>query len=365
MVLDINALRRWRISSHYLGNKKGETPLAAAEWLVGIQAQDARGARWAIGLRTETTDTAEVEQAFRDQRILRTWMMRGTLYAVPAADLVWLRPLLAPGIITGNTRRYRQLELDESAIRKSQQILRQALEREGALTRTQIKSLFEHRGVPAEGQQVPYLLQRAALDGLICLGEERKHKPTYRLLPDLSCGGIIARSEALEWLARRYLASRGPATRHDFAWWSGLSMQETRQALEAVSGVTRAVVEGDEYFWIGSPSGDPQKDFAALLPPFDEYLLGYKDRSLVLTPAHAKKVNAGGGMFKPTVMVNGEIVGIWQEQTQKDQQTIMIYPFRKLEPKELTWIDSAVEKYDQFKRLQTNAQVEIREAAEE
>jgi hypothetical protein len=352
MVLDKKVLQRWRISSQLLGSKKGETPLASAEWLIGIQAQNGSGAKWALGLRTAGTDAAEVDQALRDYRIVHTWMMRGTLHYIPAADLVWLRPLLAPGIITRNARRYRQLELDESAFIKSQQTLHQVLEREGTLTRAQIKTFFECSGVPAEGQQLPYLLQRAALDGLICLGEERRHKPTYRLLPDLSCGQLHDRPEALEWLARRYLASRGPATRHDFAWWSGLSMQDARHAMEAASGLEQVKAEGVEYYCVGNPPADLQKEYAALLPPFDEFLLGYKDRSLVLPPTHTKKVNAGGGMFKPTVMVNGEIVGIWREETQKDQQTITIYPFRKLHQKELTWIDSAAEKCSRFKRVQ-------------
>jgi hypothetical protein len=50
-----------------------------------------------------------------------------------------------------------------------------------------------------------------------------------------------------------------------------------------------------------------------LLPGFDEYLLGYKDRGAVLAAEHAPRIAPGGnGVFRPMIVSGGRIVGTWQ-----------------------------------------------------
>jgi hypothetical protein len=326
-----------------------DTPAQTAAWLGAVQAQDYQWAQWSIGLRIGGVTGSQVEQAVQERQIVRTWLMRGTLHFVAAGNLGWITALLAPGIIQGNARRYRQLELGEADFAKSQAVLRRVMESSGPLTRPEIQAHFEQQGIPAQGQQLPYLLQRASLDGLICHGPLSGRQPTYVLRSDwIGEQPVIDRAEALARLAARYFTSHGPATLQDFAWWSGLSAREARQALDSAATLVALEVNGARYWTAGEPPTAAPFECAHLLPPFDDYLLGYKDRSMVLDPAYAKQVNAGGGMPRPTVVVNGAILAVWSYQLKKQKMLASIRPFRKLALREVDLIAQAAAELGSF-----------------
>lgn len=349
MNTDKDTLRAWRLLSQRIGTRQWQSPGQIVEWLGGVQAQDYRWAKWSIGLRTDGCDDEEVERAIQNRQIVRTWMFRGTLHFVTARDLSWLTSLLAPGIIRRNARRYRELGLDDTAFVKSQKVIQHALEMNGPLTRPEIKTHFERERVPAEGQQVPYLLQRAALDGLICHGLSRGNEPTYVLVSDwVGTRQTLDRAEALRLLAIRYLSSHGPATGQDFAWWAGLTAREVRLAVDSAPEVVPIEAGGVHYWVTGDPPPAGVTEIGYLLPPFDEYLLGYKDRSLVLDATYAKRVNAGGGMPRPTVMANGNILGVWTYKMKKQEMLVSIQPFRDLESHERDLIRRAASQLGSF-----------------
>jgi hypothetical protein len=161
----------------------------------------------------------------------------------------------------------------------------------------------------------------------------------------------VDRDEALTALVERYYASHGPATVADFVWWSGLPAAHARQALATASTLAR-VTAHDADLWAargGRPS--PMRGIAYLLPPFDEYLLGYKDRSMALDPAYAKRVNAGGGMPKPTVVLDGEVVGIWSSVTQGGKQVVTHELFRALDEGEHAAVEDAARRYGEFRSM--------------
>jgi hypothetical protein len=349
---DKGALKAWRLASQQISTRQSQRPGQVVEWLGGVQAQDYRWAKWSIGLRTDGCTDEEVERAIENRQIVRTWMFRGTLHFVSAGDLPWLTSLLAPGIIRRNARRYRELELDDAAFAKSQDVIRHALETHGPLTRSEIKAHFEQEGVLAEGQQVPYLLQRAALDGLICQGSPRGSEPTYVLVANwIGTQQTLGQAEALRLLAMRYFASHGPATQRDLAWWAGLTAREARSTIDSGPEVSPIEVDGVQYWAMGDPLPAKAMEIGCLLPPFDEYLLGYKERSLVLDTAHAKRVNAGGGMPKPAVMVNGDIRGVWSYKTRKQEIAVSIQSFGDLGSRERDLIDRAVSQFGHFKSM--------------
>jgi hypothetical protein len=352
---DSDRFRAWRLVSHRMGTQPWQRPEQAVEWMGGIQAQDYRGAKWSIALRTEACSDEDVERAIQDRRIVRTWMYRGTLHFVGVRDLSWLTALLAPRTISKNARRYRQLELDDAAFEKSQQVLRRTLAAKGSLTRSEIKARFERESVPAAGQQVPYLLQRAALDGVICLGPQRGHEPTYVLVSDwVGVQRPTDPDEALQRLAARYFASHGPATWQDLSWWAGLSAGQARTATEAASGLEPIDVDGAQYWATCAPVPTSLPARGHLLPRFDDYLLGYKDRSMVLDPAWTKQVNAGGGMPRPTVVVNGEVLGTWSRKIERQELIISIEPFRDLGSRECELIREAVNQFGRFQSMQAD-----------
>lgn len=339
----------WRLASQRLGSARFGSPVQAVAYLCGVQAQDYRWAKWSVGLRVDACHEEHVERALQERQIVRTWLFRGTLHFVAAVDLGWLNALLAPGTIQGNARRYRQLGLDNAAFSSSQFVLQRAIEANGPLTRSEIKNLFEQHGVSAEGQQLPYLLQRASLDGLICHGPLRGSEPTFVLVSEwLGALAMLDRAEALGLLADRYFSSHGPATLQDFIWWSGLKSGEARQALECASSLSKLKVGGADYWALGEPLSAREAANAHLLPPFDDYLLGYRDRSLVLNAAFTHTVNAGGGVPKPTLLLDGKIAGVWSHASRAHRLLVAIQPFDQLEPERREQIAQAVDELSRF-----------------
>lgn len=346
----LSDLISWRLQSQQLTIPGLRTAAEVVGNLGAIQAQDYEMAKWSIGLRMESAGESDIEQAIANHEIVRSWSLRGTLHFLAAEDVHWLNGFLAPMIIAGNQRRYRQLKLDEADFATSRKVLQKVLAGGKALTRAQIAEALEAQGVSAEGQRAPYLLQRATFEGLICHGPRAGREPTYVLLDEwIQPSAGIPHDEALARLAQRYFSSHGPASLKDFAWWSGLKISIARQGLEMVrSSLANVKVNGEER-WAG-------RDFdlgavtprAHILPPFDEYLLGYKDRSLVLDPARTKKVNAGGGMPKPTVLLDGVVAGIWKRSIKKNVVQINIEPFDRLEEAQVDAIQAAARRYAEF-----------------
>jgi hypothetical protein len=352
MVHNEDFLRAWRLHSQKMAPQRCQSPEDVVERLGGVQAQNYDGAKWSTGLRGESFNEAVVDKAIHDLNVVRTWAFRGTLHFLVASDLTWLSALLAPGIIKGNARRYRELELKEVDFQKSQEVLRQVLQGKRSLTRSKIKALFKDQGVPAEGQQVPYLLQRAALDGLICHGPQLGGETTYVLATEwVKPGKSLDRPEALRNLAFRYFSSHGPATERDFAWWAGLTLEQARSAMNSTSELVLVELEGICYWAVGEPPPRETVESGFLLPPFDEYLLGYQDRSAILDRDRTKRVNPGGGMLKPTVVLNGEILGTWRSKVRKTGMEVSIQPFGDLDSNQRDLIDLAASRLADYKSL--------------
>jgi hypothetical protein len=322
----------------------------AVRHLVGVQAQDYGWAKWSIGLRLCDATEHRVERAIAHGEIVRTWLMRGTLHFVSEADVGWLTALLAPEIIARNRRRYQQLELDDRSFGRSNDVLREVLAGGQLRIRSQIARALEATGISTEGQRAPYLLQRAALDGLICLGPPHGREPTYRLQAK-SAPTILTleRDEALGTLAMRYFTAYGPATVVDFAWWSGLPMSDARGALVVnQDSLARVLVDGKE-LWAGNdwePSAE--KPGACLLPPFDSYLLGYRDRAAVLDPAYAREINAGGGMPRPAVLIDGKVAGVWKRTTGRDSIEVRAQLFYPLDSQKVAALEEAAQRLGRF-----------------
>jgi hypothetical protein len=185
-----------------------------------------------------------------------------------------------------------------------------------ALTREAILASIAAGGVSTEGQRGYHILWYLAQTGTLVLGAALGRQQTFTLLHEwVRAPRRLERDEALGELAFRYFRGHGPATERDLARWSGLTMADVQRGL-AVSGDLLAALELDGVRYLLAPETLAQAPAAArvhLLPGFDEYLLGYGDRSAALASEHGAAVVPGGnGMFKPTVVADGEVVGTWR-----------------------------------------------------
>jgi winged helix DNA-binding protein len=232
--------------------------------LLAIQAQDAPALPLALEARGSS---------LRDG-LLITWLMRSTLHLVDADDLPWLHALFAPRMATGNARRLLQLGVSEAQAERAVKLIAHTV----PATRAE---LAERLGM--RGQAVPHLLARAAIEGRIAMTPDRRFVPLELPKPP-------DRDRALDELARRYYAAHAGAAREDLAYWSGLPLRDARP---------------------GTPPADDGPVPRRLLPPFDELLLGWRDRTPTVPAEHAKRVHPGGGIIRAVVLEDGVAVGTW------------------------------------------------------
>ncbi|MBU0622280.1 MAG: winged helix DNA-binding domain-containing protein [Gammaproteobacteria bacterium] len=340
-----------RLIHQQILNTRCRQPHEVVSVLGAIQAQDYAASLWAIGARLPTSTRTDVESAVSEHRIVRTWAMRGTIHLIAAEDVRWMLPLLAPRVLSGAAGRDRQLGLDAATFSRSRKLLEKALQGGKQMPRDEVYAVLESSKISTEGQRGYHILWRLGLEGVVCFGQHEGKQPTFALLDDwVPQSRRLERDAALAELALRYFSSRGPATAQDFATWAKLSLAEARAGLESSAPELQRFTQTGETYWMSkmlAESTDSQTAF--LLPAFDEYLLGYKDRNAVLAAEHAGKVVPGGnGMFLPMMVLDGRIVGIWKRTLKKTSVHIDYAPFGKLKKSNLASFDVAAQRYGAF-----------------
>ena len=343
-------IARLRLHNQLISQSTARTPAEVVAWLGAVQAQDFAGAKWSLALRLPGATEATIEQAIRDKTIVRTWPMRGTLHFVAAADVRWLLPLLAPRIVARTAGRYRQLELDEATFNRSAKVLTRALQGQRRLARPQVYALLEANGISPAGQRGIHIIGYLAQTGLICEGPQEGAQPSFVLLDEwVPPTASLAREEALGRLAQRYFTSHGPATLQDFVWWTGLTMGDARLALQlAQSALTSVTIAGNTYWLAGAISSQLPPLQAYLLPGFDEFMLGYTDRSAALAPQHRPLLTPTNGMLSATMVMDGQVVGTWRRTLRKQGVAVELSPFEPLPAGQQELLKSAVARYGAY-----------------
>lgn len=175
-----------RSANQLLSTSKANTPGDVVKHLGAIQAQDYSGGEWSIGLRLPGSKLSDVEKAISNGKIVRTWALRGTLHFLAGSDTRWILDLLAPGIIAGLARRYKELELNTATFRKTNSILAKSLSGIKQLTRHELKTIIEKNGISCKGQRLTFILHRASLDKVICFGVTRERQQTHSLFEEMA-----------------------------------------------------------------------------------------------------------------------------------------------------------------------------------
>ena len=343
-------IARHRLANLRIATSTARNPADVVTALGAMQAQDYSGALWAIGLRLANATQADVERAIAARTIVRTWPMRGTLHFVPAADVRWMLELLTPRILAGSAKRQLALELDAAVFARCRTVFLRELQGGRQLTREAMLASLEQAGIPAGPQRGYHILWRLAQEQLLCFAGRDGKQPTFALLDEwVPAGRRLSRDEALAELARRYFTSHGPATLPDFVWWSGLKVTDARAAIDFVASELAAEAIDGKIHWLPPSSTPATPGHAELLPGFDEYLLGYQERRAVLDPAHAEKIVPGGnGVFRPMLVLDGRVVGVWKSTLRKASVAIAPTPFKTLNPTETRAFGRAAARYGEF-----------------
>ena len=322
------------MAAQHVGGGELSTPVEDVRWMLALQAQDFPGVKWSVGLRQVGATEAAVEAACDAAEIVRSWPLRGTLHLVAGEDLGWLLALTAPRAIASAAGRRASLGITVSDVEHARGIASSALSGRRVLTRDALLAAFDAAGVSTIGQRGYHLLWYLAQTGTLVLGATDGRQQTFALLDDwVPQPRRLDGDEALGELALRYFRSHGPASAADLARWSGLTVGDVRRGI-ATCGAQLTTLELDgvtyhlapETLAVAAPTARVH-----LLSGFDEYLLGYGDRTAALAREHSEAIVPGGnGMFKPTIVADGEVVGTWRRTLRAREIVIEAIPFARL-----------------------------------
>ncbi len=312
-------------------------PAGAARSVVALHGTDPATTFLSTLARTNGVTIADVEKALYDDRtLIRVLAMRRTVFAVPR-DLVAACHAGAADTVAREQRRLLEKMLTEAKttddpatwIREVEEIALQAVHDAGEITSTELGKVDERlltRFVLAPGTK--YETTQGLASRLLTLmsarGEIIRARPRgtwtstqfrwsslANWAPDVVTD--LSVDDAAAEIARRWLASYGPATEDDLTWWTGWTKTRTRAAL-ARCDLVEVDLDGQPGLMLADDDepeveGEP---WVALLPALDPTVMGWKHRDFYLGPHRGQLFDVNGNAG-PTVWCNGEVVGGWAQ----------------------------------------------------
>lgn len=333
-----------RTARHGFVTRPAADAVTAAAMVCGIQAQDPQASRLGVRARSSGVTEKDVLAAIEQRRVVRTWLMRNTIHLVPADDVRWMTALLGPMIRRRfETVRWPELGLTPKLLDRAATATPEILAGR-ALTRAEFAAELGQHGVAIaqEGQASTHVLLYLSAIGLTCRGTDLGREATFVLIddwvPDAAAGP--RGDEALAELARRFFTAFSPATPADFTTWSGLPSSRAITLIR--DELTAAEVHGRAGYRLGEV--EPQHGLR-LLPAFDNYLVGYKERAALIADDRRTEVYVGG-VIRPTILLDGRVVGRWQLDRTKGR--VQVIEFQSLSRLARSAIDAEVADIGEF-----------------
>ncbi|XAS66498.1 winged helix DNA-binding domain-containing protein [Micrococcaceae bacterium Sec5.7] len=312
----------------------------AVQWMTATQAQDLAAAMWAIGLRVPGAGQSDVRAALDSGQVVRSWPMRGTLHLVIPEDLQWMLGVTNERLMRGVATRHRELDISYADVEKCRDLALERVSGGGAATRQELFDVFEAAGQATRNQRGIHLIASLCQYAWLVQGPMAGNQQLMVAFNEwIPVSRKFERREATAEFMLRYFASHGPATLRDFSWWTQIPLTEVRDVFEDVRSQLVELVFGESSYWLSPETaallddGVPGQRTVFALPGFDEFLLGYADRSLVLAPEHAPKIVPGNnGVFKKTIVAGGDVIGTWARQGASRTAAVVPVPFDEAKP---------------------------------
>ncbi len=285
------------------------TPTQVVRRMVAMQGQDLAQVLQAIAIRsTRGTTLDDVRAAFDRGELVRSWAMRGTLFVATPTDLATLHTAVAARMRAREWRMCLDRGIDEGTAQRSAAVLVEMLA--GApQPRPALMAAWEAAGIDVSGGRGYHLLALHSYDGLVRFGP---FAGTAQLLVGGAPPAVRAPDAALAEAVRRVVAARAPISEADVAWWLALPRSTVRAALAGAGGIHEVLVR-DAAMLVVDEAVAGRRSGVLLVPGFDEWILGYRDRSLTAgAEMRAALVPGNNGVFQPAVLVDGRAVGRWR-----------------------------------------------------
>jgi hypothetical protein len=332
----------FRLERHHLANRASVNSIEKVVGDTGgIQAQLMSTAQMALWARINDLKRDDVVKAlWQDRSLIKIWAMRSTVHLVPSKDLpMYIAALKRSGKRIA-MKWYKRHSFTDEEIQHMVHKINDGLA-DGPLTRRElagkIGANFGAKGIEWITHGWGGAIKQACIEGMVCFGPNRKQETTFvncsQWLPKQSS---LSQDKAELMLLKRYLHSYGPANPHDYATWSGLLVKEIMPIWEKLENHLSKVSINRQTAWILSEdikpltSGTKQNNFVNLIPSFDTYMLGHKDKSHLITQSHYKAVYRKAGWLSPVILVNGRVTGVWRHKRKGKRLNIEVQPFKKL-----------------------------------
>jgi hypothetical protein len=343
-------LLRSRIQLQALDEPLFKTAAETVRYFGAVQAQDYLGSLWAVGQRTDGATESSVEAALADRSIVRSWPMRGTIHYTAPEDLRWMLDLLGERIIKKSMYNRLQAGVTKNDLVKGQAVIEKEMAGGKVLERNEVYEIFKRNRIKTDNSRGLHIIGHLALNKVLCFGPRSGKQPTFVLLDEWIPGKKdLSRDESLAELATRYFTSHGPATVHDFAWWSGLTITEAGRAVSMIEPkLQKALVDGIEY-WMGSDFelSDKTRNNVRLLPAYDEFLVSYRDRGAAETEA-IKKLRDRESIFTSVLIVNGKVLSVWKRAISNKGVRFKFRNYEKLTKQAEAGVNKEMKRYAKF-----------------
>lgn len=338
------AIAEQRLDNQGITGPGRRGPADVVKWLGAVQAQEYLAAKWALALRMRDGATsARVDRALDEGTIIRTHVMRPTWHFVSSSDIHWMLELTAPRVHQAMAYAHRYYGVDTATRGRATRIFERALKDGHTLTRAELGAHLARAGIATTGMTLSLLTMAAELEGVICSGARSGTEMTYALLAErVPCAARLPRDEALAALTTRYFRSHGPATIHDFVWWSGLTTADAKRGL-GMSKARPHVIDDRTYWTIDHTRSASAPDAVVhLLPAYDEYMVAYRDVAAV------PRKGGSRGKLQQALVVAGRIVGTWQIGRGGGERVLKVTAQRALTKAERSALDRTRARYEQF-----------------
>lgn len=349
--MTVAVIAQRRLANQQLCSSTLSDAAAVVHWLGAMQAQDYAGAKWSLGARLPGVTDMAIEKAIDTGKIIRTWALRGTWHWVSPADVHWMLAFVSPRVHQKYAKHLRDAGLDKTILSKSHAVLAKSLEGGKALTREELAEVFVQKGIKTTNYGIGHLLLHASQERLICMGPRKGKQFTHVLLDEWVPAAQRANPDKpLAELARRYFISHGPATARDFMWWAGITLAEARKGIDQIQQELVAEDVAGETYWQGADFAvAARKSAVFLLPGFDEFLLGYTDRSAVVNEQHKHRLAmTANGQYSSTIVVGGQVIGIWKRTITGKEVAIELDYFERPTQTVIAAVQAAAKRYARF-----------------
>jgi uncharacterized protein YcaQ len=348
-------IHAFRLRRHHLLDQSAKDLVTICRDMCGVQAQIMSAAQLQLWARNHVITPAAVNDAlWKTRSLVKTSLMRQTLHLIPADEF----PLYIAAHKSARAKAVLSIMARCKITRDEADALSALILEElkaGPAPRAAITAAVRpkvSKRLRVWMDKVWSIVRLPVIEGQVCYGPGEGNQATFiRTEHWLPAQPKVDAVQAQKELFRKYLRAYGPATLHDFAHWSLISMPEVRTLRPLMDA---EVAEYDGVLVLREDvkalqSASFSQSSVHLLPYFDVYLLAHRFKEHFLKPQFYKRVYRNQGWISPVVLINGEIAGVWSYKLSRKAAEIEVELFRRVDPRTRAQIkDRAEELADLF-----------------